>query len=222
MNSRTTRKTPATVPTARSRGLIRLHELGGLGVLATVQLGLALWLTPVLALLLALNWAYFVLMSKEFFVGDWLKAHPIIYLLSHMVIMPLVDFYATACDWLPAGAGPPPGLEWFVAVSYSNGVVIELGRKIRSPADEETGVNTYGAPSGGPRVAVAVWLGVLLLTAAAGGVGGVSGSLPRAGRSNAGRLFARGGAGDAAAFLRGQAPGQGKGIKKRFRECGRC
>ncbi len=147
------------------RGLIRLRELGVLGVLAGgVQLGLALWLSPALALLLALTWAYFTLMSKEFFAADWLRARPVIYLLSHMMIMPLVDFYATACDWLPAQGTPPHGLEWFVAVSYCNGVVIEVGRKVRSPADEEAGVNTYSV-LWGPRGAVGVWLGALSLTA---------------------------------------------------------
>ena len=59
---------------------------------------------------------------------------------------------------------PPEGLFWFVAVSYCNGLVIEIGRKIRAPADEEEGVNTYSA-TWGARRAVFVWLGVMLLTA---------------------------------------------------------
>src|SRR5262249_2400864 len=104
------------------------------------------------------------LMSKEFFVGEWLKRHPVIYLISHMVIIPLVDFYATACDWWPAGQSMPHGLGWFVAASYSNGIVIEIGRKIRAPADEELGVNTYSA-IWGPVTAVLAWLGAMLTTA---------------------------------------------------------
>src|SRR5262249_2790594 len=52
------------------RGLVSLRELGVLGALAAlVQLGLALWLEPSLALLLALTWTYLALMSKEFFVA---------------------------------------------------------------------------------------------------------------------------------------------------------
>ena len=82
-------------------------------------------------------------MSKEFFVHEWLKAHPLFYMLSHMIIMPVFDIYATACDWLMAGAAPPHGLIWFLAVSYLNGIVIEVGRKIRAPHDEEEGVETY-------------------------------------------------------------------------------
>jgi 4-hydroxybenzoate polyprenyltransferase len=81
-----------------------------------------------------------------------------------MVIIPIVDFYATACDWWPTVEGMPAGLGWFVAASYSNGIVIEIGRKIRAPADEEIGVNTYSA-IWSPLTAVLVWLGAMLTTA---------------------------------------------------------
>ncbi len=146
------------------RGLVSLRELGVLGVIAAaIQLLLGLALDPSIVLLLAVAWIYLALMSKEFFVGEWLKLHPVPYLISHMVIIPLVDFYATACDWWPAGQGMPHGLGWFVAASYSNGIVIEIGRKIRAPADEELGVNTYSA-IWGPLPAVLVWLGALLTT----------------------------------------------------------
>ena len=50
-------------------------------------------------------------------------------------------------------------------MSYFNGIVIEVGRKIRAPADEETGVNTYTV-LWGRRNAVLVWLGAMLTTAA--------------------------------------------------------
>jgi 4-hydroxybenzoate polyprenyltransferase len=147
------------------RGLVSLRELGVVGVLAAaLQLVLGLVLDPSIVLLLAVAWVYLALMSKEFFVGEWLKGHPVPYLISHMVIIPLVDFYATACDWWPVGQGMPHGLGWFVAASYSNGIVIEIGRKIRAPADEETGVNTYSA-IWGPRSACLVWVGALLTTA---------------------------------------------------------
>jgi 4-hydroxybenzoate polyprenyltransferase len=147
------------------RGLVSLRELGILGGLcALVQLGLGLWLDPSIVLLLAVAWIYLAAMTKEFFVGEWLKKHPIPYMLSHMMILPIVDFYATACDWWPSGEGAPHGLLWFVAVSYSNGIVIETGRKIRAPKDEEPGVNTYSF-LWGPRNAVLVWFGAMLVTA---------------------------------------------------------
>lgn len=147
------------------RGLVSLRELARVGAgAALLQLLLALWLEPSLALLLAGVWVYLVLMSKEFFVGGWLKRRPILYMLSHMAIVPLIDLYATACDWWPALGFPPAGLVWFVVTSYFNGLVIEIGRKIRAPADEEEGVNTYSV-AWGRRTAACVWLAVMATTA---------------------------------------------------------
>jgi 4-hydroxybenzoate polyprenyltransferase len=144
------------------RGLVTLRELAVLWVICgMIQLLLALWLDWTIVLLLALVWVYLVLMSKEFFVGHWLKAHPIPYLISHMVILPLVDLYATACDWWNKESFNHLLLIWFLMASYFNGVVIEIGRKVRAPTDEETGVNTYTVLWGRPRAALA-WVGAML------------------------------------------------------------
>ncbi|MEN8131760.1 MAG: UbiA family prenyltransferase [Pseudomonadota bacterium] len=152
------------------RGLVRLRELGVIGaLLALLQLALALWLYPPLAFVLIGTWIYLALMSHEFFVRDWLKARPITYLWTHMLIMPLIDLYATACDWMVASgdwslAAVPDGLHWFLIVSFFNGIVIEIGRKIRAPQDEEEGVETYSVLWGRQR-AVVVWFGALSVTA---------------------------------------------------------
>jgi len=148
------------------RGLVRLRELSWIGVAgAVLQLALALWLKPPLALWLALVWVYFALMSKEFFARDLLKVRPFTYMWSHMFIMPLIDFYATATDWAVAQGRPPRGLFWFLIVSFFNGMVIEIGRKLRAPTDEETGVQTYTVVWGRPK-AVAAWLTAMMLTLA--------------------------------------------------------
>jgi len=150
------------------RGLVTLRQLGFVGLAGmAVQMAIALFVYPPLALILAGVWAYFGLMTKEFFVSRWLKAHPVLYLLSHMFIMPLIDFYVTAFDWLVARVPPPTGLAWFLAVSFVNGIVIEVGRKIRAAPDEEHGVETYTV-LWGRRVAPLVWLGAVLATAALG------------------------------------------------------
>lgn len=147
------------------RGLVTLRELGVLFVIAcAVQLGLAIWLDPRLVILLGVTWAYLAAMSKEFFINDWLRKRPIVYMLSHMIIMPLVDLYATSTDWLVAGhTWPPAGLPWFLAASFFNGLVIEIGRKIRSPDDEEEGVDTYSR-LWGRQTSTAVWRGVMAAT----------------------------------------------------------
>jgi len=148
------------------RGLITLRELGNVALVGgAVQLLLALWLAPALVPLLLLVWAYLGLMSREFFVSRWLKAHPFTYMWSHMLILPLIDLYGTACDWRVAGVAPPVGLIFLLAVSFCNGFVVEVGRKIRAPEDEEPGVETYSA-LWGRRRAVAFWYGALLVTAA--------------------------------------------------------
>jgi 4-hydroxybenzoate polyprenyltransferase len=148
-------------------GLIKLRELGWIWIACIVmQLLLALWLSPRLVPLLVGTWIYLGLMSREFFARAWLKARPITYMVSHMAIMPIVDLYTTSCDWVPLGyRRPPSGLLWFLLVSYCNGVVLEIGRKIRTPADEETGVETYSF-LWGRRRAVVVWLAIMTLTAA--------------------------------------------------------
>lgn len=147
------------------RGLVTLRELGGLGSGAgLIQLAMALWLSPRLVVLLLITWVYLALMSVEFFAREWLKARPFTYMWTHMMIMPLVDFFATGCDWMPATGVVPRGLAWFLVVSYFNGVVIEIGRKIRAPQDEEKGVDSYTAVWGRGG-AVAAWLAALALSA---------------------------------------------------------
>lgn len=125
------------------RGLVRRRELGWLGVgVGAVQLGLAVVLKPELVELLLLSWAYFGLMSREFFVGSWLRERLALYSFSHLVMVALIGLYAVAWAGLPPSWGR---LVPFLLVCYGNGWVIELGRKIRLPAAEEPGVETYSA-----------------------------------------------------------------------------
>ena len=148
------------------RGLVTLRELrvaaSILGVLALVVnvalasalllplAGIALWLT---------------LMTREFFAREWLRGQPAVYLASHMVIMPLLLLYATATDWLTAGAGAPRSLWLFLAATYATGLVLEIGRKIRAPGEERPGVETYTASWGASR-AVSAWLASVAASAA--------------------------------------------------------
>jgi 4-hydroxybenzoate polyprenyltransferase len=152
------------------RGLVTLSELAAAAVIVAAAQALITWLLT-LALLgpLLLVWAYMGLMRVEFFAPAWLKAHPTVYLLSHMVILPLIVFFITAHDWLVARSAPPPGLVWPLGLSFANGLVFELGRKIRSPHEEEPGVETYSALWGAQR-ASAIWLAVVTVAAMTTGV----------------------------------------------------
>ena len=158
------------------RGLVTLRGLAVAGAICMgLQLAIALAVDVRLVPGLLLVWAWFGLMSKEFFARDWLRAHPVAYIASHMAIVPLIDWYVSSFDWLVAGVTAPRALGWFLAVTLLNGLVVEVGRKMRAPQDEEHGVETYTA-MWGRSGATAVWLGaiacnVALATIAAAHVG---------------------------------------------------
>jgi len=150
------------------RGLVSLGELRIAAVALSIAAAIAnLLLAPPLIVPLAGAALWLALMTREFMVGAWLRRRPALYLLSHMIIMPVVMFYATSVDWLAAGAPLPRGLGLFLAASFVTGVVLEVGRKVRSSTDERSGVETYTAAWGRPR-ALGVWL--LSLAASSGTV----------------------------------------------------
>ena len=158
------------------RGLVTLRELTIAGAICmALQLAIALAVDVRLVPGLLVVWAWFGLMSKEFFARTWLRAHPLVYIVSHLAIVPLVDWYVSSFDWLVAGAAAPHALVWFLAVTAVNGFVVEVGRKIRAPRDEEPGVETYTALWGRARAtavwAVAIACNVALATLAAARVG---------------------------------------------------
>ncbi len=196
------------------RGLVTLRELAVVFAIgAAAQLALALWLEPRLALLLLGAWAYLTAMTKEFFVRRHLKGRPVVYMVSHMVIMPIIDLYATSSDWLTAGETRPPlGLVWFLLASFFNGMVIEIGRKIRSRPDEEHGVETYSA-LWGRGAAVGCWWGVtaaalVCAALAAARIDWLGPALVLLGVSAAGALAV------GIAFLRNPAAGRGAWIER--------
>jgi 4-hydroxybenzoate polyprenyltransferase len=150
------------------RGLVTLRELGWIAVAGgAIQLAIALAISPRLIPILLCVWAYFALMSREFFVGRWLRSHPVAYIGSHMLIVPMIDFYVSSFDWLIAHAAAPRALAFFLAVTFCNGLVVEIGRKIRAPKDEEFGVETYSAIWGRTRATI-IWCAAFAVTAALG------------------------------------------------------
>jgi 4-hydroxybenzoate polyprenyltransferase len=146
------------------RGLISFKELRIISiVLMAAQIILNALFAPKLLIIWTIVIAYLSLMGKEFFIPEWLKKHQFWYVVSHMFIIPLIDIYASGIDWLLAGEPAPKGLLFFFAVSYFNGIVIEVGRKIKIPADEKEGVLTYSSMMGATK-ATWLWLGMLCCT----------------------------------------------------------
>jgi hypothetical protein len=139
------------------RGLVTLRLLVGLALgAAVVQAALALWLEWRLLVFLSVVWAWMALMAVEFGAPAWLRARPLVYLVTHMMIMPIIDLFVTACEWLPRAGTPPSALVPFLLLSFANGCVLEIGRKTWAPENERPGVESYSR-LWGPRGAVAAW-----------------------------------------------------------------
>jgi hypothetical protein len=147
------------------RGLVTLAELRTVGaVLAVSVAALNAVVAPDLLLPLLAVATWVVLMTNEFFVAEWLRARHGLYLISHMVAMALILLYASAVDWRADGGSAPAGLAVFLAATYANGLVLEIGRKLREPSAERPRVETYSAVWGLSR---ATWIWVITLLAAA-------------------------------------------------------
>jgi 4-hydroxybenzoate polyprenyltransferase len=146
------------------RGLVRLRELAGLGLACTaLQWGLVAMVAPVALPWLAVVWGWFALNGAEFFCRRWLRARPGLYALSHLPIVPLLALVALRPQ-IP-GPLPLPSLLPFLGCVYVGGLLIELARKIHAPQQERPGVESYSA-LWGFRPALALWVAVLLLSAA--------------------------------------------------------
>lgn len=146
------------------RGLVTLKELRLIGwIVGILQItSIALFQLPMLPLYILVI-GYLCLMGVEFFVPQFLKKRQILYITSHIVIIPLLDVYSSGLDWKLAGVSPPFALIFFFAVSFMNGLVVEFGRKLKAPADEEIGVVSYTG-LWGTKNAILVWMICIVTT----------------------------------------------------------
>lgn len=146
------------------RGLISLKELRNLGIIiAVLQIAVIAFFQLKMLYLYVIVLAFLCLMGVEFFVPKYLKPRQILYITSHMFIFPLLDIYSSGLDWLLSDASPHFGLVFFFIVSYMSGLLVEFGRKLKAPVDEEEGVVSYTG-MWGVKGAIAVWTGTLLVT----------------------------------------------------------
>lgn len=145
------------------RGLISLNELKqvGIGVLIAQLLVVLIW--PSFRPIYLITMVYLGLMFREFFVESWLRKHQVPYILSHMLIIPLVDLVASSAHWSFAEIAPPRELLWFFLVSFFNGIILEIGRKIKPTDKEEEGVISY-TKIWGLKTAPVIWMILMLVT----------------------------------------------------------
>jgi UbiA prenyltransferase family len=136
------------------RGVLKLSDLAMAGwIVAALQLVLTLAFAPRAIWTLFICWGFMALMAAEFFAPAWLQAHPLLYMLSHAPITGLIQINISAWLWVST---MPLEVIWLALSATAAGMVLEIGRKIRAPEDEEQGVNTYTAAWGRPR-ALAAW-----------------------------------------------------------------
>ena len=141
------------------RGVISLKTLRKIGIATViVQIILAHIINPKLIYFMLLVWVYMFLMTKEFFIKNWLTERILIYALSHVVIMIFItlvivkgtgyilqDHFSETLYLLLEKYEKNIfiGLIPLFALNYLNGIVLEIGRKTRRADEEEHGVQTY-------------------------------------------------------------------------------
>ena len=141
------------------RGIISLKALGKIGIATIIiQIILAHVINPKLIYFMLLVWIYMFLMTKEFFIKNWLTERILIYALSHVVIMIFItlvivkgtgyilqDHFSETLYLLLEKYEKNIfiGLIPLFALNYLNGIVLEIGRKTRRANEEEYGVQTY-------------------------------------------------------------------------------
>ena len=141
------------------RGVISLKTLRKIGIATIiVQIILAHIINPKLIYFMLLVWIYMFLMTKEFFIKNWLTERILIYALSHVVIMIFITLvivkgtgYILQNHFLEIlylsleryEKNIFIGLIPLFALNYLNGIVLEIGRKTRKADEEEHGVQTY-------------------------------------------------------------------------------
>ena len=141
------------------RGVISLKALGKIGIATIIiQIILAHVINPKLIYFMLLVWVYMFLMTKEFFIKNWLTERILIYALSHVVIMIFITLvilkgtgYILESHFLETlylslekyEKNIFIGLIPLFALNYLNGIVLEIGRKTRRANEEEYGVQTY-------------------------------------------------------------------------------
>jgi UbiA prenyltransferase family len=142
------------------RGVLKLRDLAVAGAaVAGLQLGLTLLAAPRGVIPLLVCWAFMALMAAEFFVSHWLKARPLLYMLSHAPITGLIQIAASAWVWQGGWRDAMPSQVIGLALgATAAGTVLEIGRKLRAPEDEEPGVDTYTAVWGRGAAVGAWWL----------------------------------------------------------------
>jgi len=120
------------------KGILKLSDLKILAVGAfLIQLFLNLkWGTVLNPWWLAMS-LWTVLMTKEFFIGEWLRKRVFLYLVSHMIVMVFLSY------WILSFYAVSETLKFsVVSLIFAGSVLYELSRKTRG-LDEDKRLDSY-------------------------------------------------------------------------------
>ena len=147
-----------------SRGVVTLHLLRNLALMCIFiecVLSYCLGLTVLIAW--ALTFTFTLAMRFEFGVGEWLNSRMLLYAVTHN---PVVALLGLLC-WASTGNGLQLEYGLYLCMVSLSSLVFELGRKIRLPEEEMSGVPSYSSTLGRTR-AIQTLRGVALLSVLVG------------------------------------------------------
>jgi len=134
------------------RGLITLKELKVLFIIcAILQVLITFIFNKEGLILLALVWAFSGLLSKDFFIKEFIDKHMLFGVLLDELLMPVLVIYLSSYIIAPdlcMEALVFSNLGYILLISYLVSWIVEIARKIRAKEDEEEGVKTYTAVLG--------------------------------------------------------------------------
>lgn len=147
------------------RGLITLKELKLLFIICVIlQVIITLIVNPISIVFLILVWTFFAVMSKGFFIKNFLGKHILLEVTLDEFLLPIsVLFLSSFITYVNITYSNYTYLSIsellpFLVISYIVSWIIEIARKIRCKEAEETGVKTYTAVLGIPKATLLVWI----------------------------------------------------------------
>jgi hypothetical protein len=152
------------------RGLVTLGDLKIVGAVAiAAQIATSLWLgrgvgATILVWIAVYGWS--VLMAREFFARTWLRGRLMVYALSHMIVMPLVAWWAmTMQPDVPVTVITTSGGLAFAGLAFFGGLAFEMARKMRAPKDEHPQADSYTKALGVRAAAIVLCIVVVVAQA---------------------------------------------------------
>uniref|UniRef100_A0A7C4UDA4 Prenyltransferase n=1 Tax=candidate division WOR-3 bacterium TaxID=2052148 RepID=A0A7C4UDA4_UNCW3 len=101
---------------------------------------------------------FILLTLKEFFFGHILRKNRLFYASLHMLVMVFISnyIYLIACQFIRKNAIP------IYFLSYLSGFIIEIGRKIESPENNKSGLDTYSKLLG-YKMATIIYISIIFI-----------------------------------------------------------